>query len=45
MVLERMSRLKMGKKGKLVKKGRKPKEVTFYKRHSRDRGGIDGYRH
>ncbi len=45
MVLEKMSRLKEGKKGKLVKKERKPKKATPYKRNSRDRRGIDGYRH
>ncbi len=45
MVLEKMSQMKPGKKGKLVRKGRKPKDAVLYKRNSRDRGGIDGYRH
>jgi hypothetical protein len=45
MVLERMSRMHKNKKGKLVTKGRKPKDATVYKRYSRERGGIDGYKH
>jgi hypothetical protein len=44
-VLEQMSMLKEGKKVKLMKKERKPKEATLYKRNSCDRGGMDGYRH
>jgi hypothetical protein len=32
MVLERMSRLREKKRGKLTKKGRKPKEAEHYKR-------------
>jgi transposase len=44
--LERMSRIQKNKKGKLVKKGRKPKDAYVYKRNSREgRSGIDSYRH
>ncbi len=45
MVLEKMSWMKPGKKGELVRKGRKPKDAVLYKHNSHDRGGIDSYRH
>jgi transposase len=41
-----MSRTKENRKGKLVKKGRKPKEAIVYKRNSREgRSSINSYRH